>query len=596
LSNSPPRLLYAVTAPESTAFLRGRLAYLTEHGYDVHVVSSPGDGLDATGRSEGVTTHALRMQREPAPLADIVSLVRAWRLLRRLEPDIVDASTPKAGLLFSLASFLSGVPCRVYSMWGLRLETATGFLRLLLTLTERVACACAHRVECLGPSLRQLAIESKLANPKKLVVIGAGGTGIATQAFALTPAVARQVERLRRELHIETGTPVVGYVGRLVRDKGINELVAAFMRLKQRFPRLTLLLVGQYEDADPVDTRTRRLIETTPGIVASGWVEFDEVVPFYHLMDTLALPTYREGHGGVTLEASAAGKPVVTTNATGAKDTVIDGVTGFAVPVGDAEALANALGRLLENPELARQMGEAGRKWVKAEFQAERIWKGTADLYREMLSASRRRAGYSLKRPMDVCLSALGLLVLSPLLAVVSLFVRFVMGRPVFIRQERPGLHGRPFRLLKFRSMRQCAGTDAERLTRLGRFLRRFSIDELPELWNVLKGEMSFVGPRPLLMEYLDRYTSEQARRHEVKPGITGWAQVNGRNAISWEQKFALDVWYVDHQSLWLDVRILALTIWKVLRREGISQQGQATMEEFRGSPGATSQPTKDRR
>jgi len=137
---------------------------------------------------------------------------------------------------------------------------------------------------------------------------------------------------------------------------------------------------------------------------------------------------------------------------------------------------------------------------------------------------------------------------------------------------------------VKFRTMRNGNGTDGERLTGLGRLLRRFSIDELPELWNVLKGDMSLVGPRPLLMEYLDRYTPEQARRHEVKPGITGWAQVNGRNAISWEQKFELDVWYVDHQSFWLDLRILAATPWKVLRREGISQQGQATMEEFRGA------------
>jgi sugar transferase EpsL len=152
--------------------------------------------------------------------------------------------------------------------------------------------------------------------------------------------------------------------------------------------------------------------------------------------------------------------------------------------------------------------------------------------------------------------------------------------------------------------MRRSPGADAERLTRLGRLLRRFSIDELPELWNVFKGEMSLVGPRPLMMQYLDRYTPEQARRHEIKPGITGWAQVNGRNAITWEQKFAFDVWYVDHQSLWLDVRVLALTAWKVLKREGISQQGQATMEEFMGiggtvaarAPGAASQPTRERR
>jgi len=171
-----------------------------------------------------------------------------------------------------------------------------------------------------------------------------------------------------------------------------------------------------------------------------------------------------------------------------------------------------------------------------------------------------------------------------PVFAVVALMVVIALGRPVFFVQERPGLGGRPFRLVKFRTMRLGEGTDQERLTRVGRVLRAASLDELPELWNVLKGEMSLVGPRPLLMRYLERYTAEQARRHEVRPGITGWAQVNGRNAITWEQKFAYDVWYVDHRSLWLDLRILWLTVWQVVSRKGISADGEATMGEFTGS------------
>jgi lipopolysaccharide/colanic/teichoic acid biosynthesis glycosyltransferase len=193
------------------------------------------------------------------------------------------------------------------------------------------------------------------------------------------------------------------------------------------------------------------------------------------------------------------------------------------------------------------------------------------------------------KRILDLSLTVPALIVLSPLLALIALLVRVLHGSPVLFRQQRPGLHGKPFTMYKFRTMtdaRDAEGnllSDAERLTRFGRFLRSTSLDELPELFNVVKGEMSLVGPRPLLMEYLDRYTPEQMRRHEVCPGVTGWAQVNGRNALSWEQKFALDVWYIDHVSLWLDIRIIALTVWKILRREGISQQGQATMEEFVG-------------
>jgi sugar transferase EpsL len=194
------------------------------------------------------------------------------------------------------------------------------------------------------------------------------------------------------------------------------------------------------------------------------------------------------------------------------------------------------------------------------------------------------------KRLLDLSLTVPALILLTPLFALVALLVRSKIGTPVLFRQERPGLHGQPFTIIKFRTMtdkRDAQGNllpDKDRLTPFGRFLRSTSLDELPELINVLRGDMSVVGPRPLLMKYLDRYTPTQMRRHEVLPGITGWAQVNGRNAISWAEKFALDVWYVDNLSLRLDLQIIALTLWKSLRREGISQTGQATMEEFKDS------------
>lgn len=195
-----------------------------------------------------------------------------------------------------------------------------------------------------------------------------------------------------------------------------------------------------------------------------------------------------------------------------------------------------------------------------------------------------------MKRAFDILLSALGLLALALPLLVLVLLVRRKLGSPVFFRQVRPGLHGKPFEMVKFRTMTSERGADGQllpdgvRLTPFGRFLRATSLDELPELWNVLKGDMSLVGPRPLLTEYLPLYTPEQSRRHEVRPGITGWAQVNGRNAISWEEKLRLDVWYVDHRSLWLDIIILLLTVKKVLVRDGISAADEATMPRFTGS------------
>lgn len=202
-----------------------------------------------------------------------------------------------------------------------------------------------------------------------------------------------------------------------------------------------------------------------------------------------------------------------------------------------------------------------------------------------------RRQNHLVKRGLDVALIIIAAPVLMPSFILVAILVYVNIGRPVFFVQERPGRGGKPFGMWKFRTMsdhRDDEGNllpDDQRLTRFGRMLRATSLDELPELWNVLKGDMSLVGPRPLLMEYLELYSPEQARRHEVRPGITGWAQVNGRNAISWEDKFRLDVWYVDNADVWLDLRILFLTIRKVLLREGISAEGHATMSRFEGTP-----------
>ena len=193
------------------------------------------------------------------------------------------------------------------------------------------------------------------------------------------------------------------------------------------------------------------------------------------------------------------------------------------------------------------------------------------------------------KRICDITISCLGLVFLGPLLGIIALIVRLKLGPPVLFRQQRPGLNGHPFIIYKFRSMSEARDEhgnllpDGKRLTAFGRFLRASSMDELPELWNILRGEMSIVGPRPLLMEYLPRYSPEQARRHEVRPGITGWAQINGRNALTWDERFALDVWYVDNLSFWLDLKIFLLTFHKIIKRDGITKHGHATMSKFTG-------------
>jgi lipopolysaccharide/colanic/teichoic acid biosynthesis glycosyltransferase len=316
----------------------------------------------------------------------------------------------------------------------------------------------------------------------------------------------------------------------------------------------------------------------------------------YSLMDILVLPSHREGFPRAPMEALTMGVPCIVTDVRGCREVVEHGRNGLLVPPGDVRALAAAIIELLANRERAREMGAEGRRVALERFDERLVFQRVGQEYTRLLREKARRRGgqasrvaYPGKRFLDLAVALPALLVLSPLMGLIALLVRLLMGPPVLFRQQRPGLHGAPFTLLKFRTMTNARDeqgnllSDAERLTPFGRFLRATSLDELPELINVVKGEMSLVGPRPLLMEYLDRYTPEQMRRHEVKPGITGWAQVNGRNALTWEEKLALDVWYVDHQTLALDLRILCLTIWKLLRREGIAHPGYATAPKFMG-------------
>ncbi|WP_312846402.1 sugar transferase [Deinococcus rubellus] len=585
-------IIYMLTIPLSAgAFLRKQLAFFYLAGWDVHLATSPQprEDLEKFAQDEHAVPHFLEMQREISPLRDCMALLQTVQLIRHLKPKIVNAGTPKAGLLGMVAAALAQVPVRVYTLHGLRLETTYGFKRCILQITERLACFCAHRVICVSPSLMERAIELKLLPASKAVILGSGTcNGIESERFVASSRISSEVKKLREELNLPIETPTVGFVGRFVKDKGIVELLDAFNSLYTVAPDTRLLLVGDYEEGDPIPLELRQNIDTHPGIIRAGFV--NDTAPYYHLMDVLAFPTYREGYPLTPLEAASAGKPVVASNATGAKDAVINGMTGLTIPMGDAAALSDALRCLLEDKDLALRLGKAGQKRVIRDFQPQAIWQALEGLYQELLLEREIRRGNRLKRTLDITASAAGLIILAIPILTLTLLVRFKLGSPIFFSQQRPGLRGKPFTMYKFRTMRDATDTqgqplpDSERLTPLGRFLRSSSLDELPELFNVLRGDMSLVGPRPLLMEYLPRYTPQQARRHEVRPGITGWAQVNGRNAISWEEKFNLDVWYVDNRSFALDLKILWLTVLKVFKREGINAVGEATMPVFSGT------------
>lgn len=394
--NLRPRVVHVVTSDLAVVLMRGQLHFLQQRGFDVTLISSPGKLLDAVSRMENVTIIELSMAREIAPLKDLVSLWRLWRIMRVLHPAVTNVGTPKAGLLGGCAAWLAGVPCRFYTLRGLRFETLDGMSRGLLVYVERLACYFAHRIICVSKSLRETAIASGLASRERTVVFGSGSSnGVDASRFEPTPERMRRAAELRSQLGIPPQTPVLGFVGRLTRDKGIPELVESFLRLSDEFADLRLLLLGPLEEEDILDGKTRRCLETHPHIILAG--EMVDTAPYYALMDVLVLPSHREGFPNVVLEAYAAGKPVVAARATGIVDAVVDGETGLLFPVGDVAALVGALRRLLTDKAWADKLGCAGQELIKCEFRQETIWDALNEEYRRLLQT----AGMSL--PLVAC-------------------------------------------------------------------------------------------------------------------------------------------------------------------------------------------------
>ena len=607
MTSRAPVLLHITTVPQTLLFLRGQIGYMKSRGFRVVAVSSPGEVLAEVGESEGIETVALDMPREITPLGDLRALFRLVRLFRALRPAIVHGHTPKGGLLGMIAAALAGVNGRVYTLHGLPMETASGLRRSLLRLTERLSCALARRVHAVSESLRRRAAALGVCPLGKIQVLGAGTVnGIdAEKRFAPSRISRLEVAQARRALHIPSELRIVGYVGRLVQDKGILDLLEAWTDLREEFSDLYLVVVGPEEARDALPADAMRRLRSDPRIRMTGYVE--SMPATYAMMDVVVLPTYREGFPQVPLEAAAMERPVVATSVTGCVDAIQDGETGTLVPPRDPEALGRALRAYLQDPLLRRRHGAAGRGRVLREYRPERLWLHTYWGYESLLGDRRDASGARvprapralparprpaidllLKRSIDVAGALTGLLLLSPLMAVLSVLILGVLGRPLFFRQRRPGLRGRIFSVIKFRSMRDGSEPDEVRMGWLGRFLRSTSLDEIPQLWNVLVGDMSLVGPRPLLVQYLALYSPEEARRHLVRPGMTGAVQVSGRNSLPWPEKFALDCWYVDNGSMRVDLRILMRTIGKVFARSGINGPGNASVPIFQGSPPAT--------
>lgn len=592
---TPPMVLHVTTVGMTLLFLRGHAAFMRARGIKLAVASSPDLHQAAFAAGEQVVTCGVPMERRISPRRDLVAVFRLIRAMRTLKPDIVHAHTPKAGLIAMIAAMFCSVPVRIYHLHGLPMSTARGVKKFILRSCEQLSCVLAHQVLCVSRSLKDATTSSGVSSGAKVAIVGEGSIGGVDAERRFNPQTVGAEARLqvRKAYGIPEEAIVVGFVGRLVPDKGIAELLEAHRELSQSHRNAHLLVVGPFEHT-PLDAETRLALTSDRRIhlIGEDW----DTPRLLAAMDIFCLPSYREGFPVVCLEAAAMALPIVATRVTGCMDAVLDGVTGTLVAPRDARALADALRVYCSYAELRQQHGRAGRERVCNDFTPERIWSGMLDIYARLLQGADANATFYRrigKRSLDIAMAGTLLFLCAPLMAGIALALLVTGGGPILFRQWRPGYLGRPFQLVKFRTMLVADGTpgtqlpDRERLTRFGRILRSTSLDELPELLNVLRGDMSLVGPRPLLMQYLDRYSPEQSRRHEVRPGITGMAQVNGRNALSWEQKFGLDVDYVDRCSLLLDLKILIRTVWQVLAQRNINQAGQATAQEFMGTPSA---------
>ncbi len=385
--NAQPRMVIGVTHPQTCLILTGRLRALREAGFKVTLICSPGELLTQTAEAVDVDVMAIHMSRHISPCADLHSLWKLWRALRRLRPDVVEFSTPKAGLLGTLAAWMARVPNRIYFLRGLKLETASGLKRRILLTAERVAAYAATLILCNSESLRTVAFNLRIVKAEKIRVLG-DGSSAGVDLLRFSPGNSN----VRNELSIPDAAQIVGFVGRLTRDKGLPELILALKMILCARPDTYLLLVGWFDASeDALDSQLIAEIRAHPQIRTTGMVV--DTVPYYRAMDLMVLPPRREGFPNVVLEASACGMPVITTHSTGARDTVVPEVTGLLIPPGYPEAISEALLKLLADASRRGKMGCAARAWVSAHYSTEKVLGENIEFYRGLVGAYRKLKG-----------------------------------------------------------------------------------------------------------------------------------------------------------------------------------------------------------
>lgn len=613
------RILYATQWFEPEPILIGIefAKLLRAHGHDVRVVTGfpnyPGGKLYPGYRLKPISRDIMdgipvdRLPLYPCHSRSVVGrifnyvsfavslMIYGVALLRR--PDVMYVYHPPltVGLAAAVIGGIRRIPL-VFAIQDLWPDTlaSTGMIsnRVVLHIVDRLCrwvYARADRIVVISPGFKRILCERGIPDSKiELIYNWANEADARPRGDSDFTAFALE-ERFN-----------IVFAGNMGAAQALETVVRAAKIVECTAPMVQFILVGDGIDADrlrryaaAIATQSVRIMPRMSRSEIGNLLAAADVL-LVHLKDD---PLFRVTIPSKTQFYLAMGKPILMGGSGDAADLVEKAKAGIVVKPEDPQALAAAAVKLARLPkeELAA-IGARGRAFYQKQLSAT---KGISATLAVLDSAVRaRRRGYIAKRGFDVIMAAAALVLLSPVILVTAAVLALDLGFPVLFRQIRPGLHAQPYVIYKFRTMRELRDLtgnllpDAERLTPLTRILRRLSLDELPQLWNVLRGDMSLVGPRPLLMAYLDRYTQEQARRHEVRPGITGWTQVNGRNAVSWDEKLAMDVWYVNNCCFALDLKILAITVVRVLRRHGISAAGHETMPEFRGTLDSRSGPS----
>ncbi|GGF98519.1 sugar transferase [Paenibacillus abyssi] len=591
------KVAHVVTSGISHKILGDKLKLLHQAGFDVTLISSPEEADAEVGASYPFRWLFVPMNRKIHLTEDLRAIIQMRSLFKRERFDVVHTHTAKAGLIGRLAARLANVPVVIHTSHGL--PFFEGQSRITYTLyrwLEKLGAFCCDALA--SQNSEDVSVMQALAPWRKVYYEG-NGVDLSKHDDEQRRISQETIADIKKVYGIPCDKPVLLMAARFEGVKNHTMLIEALVKAKRAG---ALGWVSVLAGKGPLeDAIMKRAAEEGLQREVFFVGQQSQMAPWMKMADIVSLTSEKEGIPRSLMEAMCYAKPVVATDVLGTRELVVHGETGELVPYQDAGELAESLQRLMSDPARLVKLGEAGRRRIEEHFTESLVVERLARIYRETAARASRQRRWGLcfqqfaKRGLDLLVCVPAFVMLLPLFGLTAALVKLKLGSPVLFRQQRPGRFGKPFHVYKFRTM--TSETDPSgrllpddlRLTPFGRLLRRLSLDELPQLINVIRGDMSLVGPRPLLMEYLPLYTEEQARRHDVRPGITGLAQVSGRNTVTWEERFKLDVRYVDNQSLWMDYKILALTAVKVLKREGIEQQGQATVRKFTGNPGRES-------